>query len=111
MTTTITNNCGTGTCETEYVPPAVNIREEKDAYVLEADMPGVKPDGLTIDLRDNVLTIEGRVPETEGRGYLLQEYETGSFRREFRLTNLIDQGGIDATMRDGVLRLRQPRKS
>lgn len=91
--------------------PAVDIFENETAITVLADMPGVKADGLTIDLRENVLTIEGRVPvpERSGEKILLHEYETGSFRREFRLTNLIDQGKIDASLRDGVLRLVLPK--
>jgi HSP20 family protein len=74
-------------------------------------MPGVSADGLAIDLRENVLTIEGSAGETMGEDerLVLREYETGSFRREFRLTNLIDQGGIDAALSNGVLRLTLPK--
>jgi HSP20 family molecular chaperone IbpA len=91
--------------------PAVDICESDSAIVLVADMPGVRRDGLSIDLRENVLTIEGRIDDDgTGRGrVVLQEYETGSFRREFRLTNLIDQDRIDATLRNGVLRLTLPK--
>ena len=78
--------------------PAVDIFETEAAVTVLADMPGVRADGLVIDLRENVLTIEGRIDDDgTGRGrVVLQEYETGSFRREFRLTNLIDQDRIDA---------------
>jgi HSP20 family molecular chaperone IbpA len=91
--------------------PAVDIFETESALTMLADMPGVHADGLTIDLRENVLSIEGRVQETsrESERELLREYETGSFRREFRLTNLIDQAKIDASLNDGVLRLTLPK--
>jgi HSP20 family protein len=91
--------------------PAVDILESETAITVLADMPGVMADGLTVDLQDNVLTIEGTVEEIEGKNeqLLMQEYETGGFRREFRLTNLIDQAKIDATLRDGVLRLTLPK--
>ncbi len=91
--------------------PAVDIFETDDAILVLADMPGVKPDGLTIDLRDSILTIDGRIAEVESpdEQVLLREYETGAFRREFRLTNLIDQERIDAALRDGVLRLTLPK--
>jgi HSP20 family molecular chaperone IbpA len=91
--------------------PAVDIFETEAAITVLADMPGVNADSLAIDLRENVLTIEGRVKEAEraNEQLLIQEYDTGGFRREFRLTNLIDQGGIDAVLRDGVLRLTLPK--
>jgi HSP20 family molecular chaperone IbpA len=91
--------------------PAVDILETESAIVMLADMPGVKADGLTIDLRENVLSIDGSVGPTEGENeqILLFEYETGAYHREFRLTNLIDQDKIDATMQDGVLRLTLPK--
>ena len=91
--------------------PAVDIFETESAITVLADMPGVLADGLTIDLRENVLSIEGRArePQYNDEKMLLREYETGSYRREFQLTNLIDQGGIDAVLKDGVLRLTLPK--
>jgi HSP20 family molecular chaperone IbpA len=91
--------------------PAVDIFETESAITMLADMPGVRTDGLTIDLRDNLLTIDGVVGETESdQGtVLLREYDTGSYHREFRLSNLIDQGKIDATLENGVLRLTLPK--
>lgn len=91
--------------------PAVDIFETERAITLLADMPGVQADGLGIDLKDNVLIIDGRVEPKAAGGeqILLQEYETGSFRREFRLSNIIDQGRIDASLSDGVLRLTLPK--
>ena len=91
--------------------PAVDIFETESAITVLADMPGVQADGLGIDLRENVLSIEGRVAEIGGpdEQLLRKEYETGSFRREFRLSNLIDQNKIDASLNDGVLRLTLPK--
>ena len=91
--------------------PAVDILETKEAIMVLADMPGVKTDGLSIDLRENVLTIDGAVEETEAENEqaLLREYDSGSFHRQFRLSNKIDQGKIDATLLDGVLRLTLPK--
>jgi len=91
--------------------PAVDIFETESAITVLADMPGVRAGGLGIDLRDNVLTIEGRVEQDPGRAehMLIREYETGSFRREFRLTNLVDQDKIDASLTNGVLRLTLPK--
>ena len=91
--------------------PEVDIFETDSAITVLADMPGVRADGLTIDLKDNLLVIEGRVSEDrfDNEVIRLEEYGTGSFRREFRLTNMIDQAGIDAVLRDGVLHLTLPK--
>ena len=91
--------------------PAVDIFESEAAITVLADMPGVKADGVTIDLRENVLSLDGTVGAVEGENeqVLVREYDTGSFHREFRLSNLIDQAKIDATMEDGVLRLTLPK--
>jgi HSP20 family molecular chaperone IbpA len=91
--------------------PAVDIFETEAAITMLADMPGVKADGLTIDLRENVLSIEGKVAAIGGddERILLSEYDTGTFQREFRLTNLIDQSRIDASLQNGVLRLTLPK--
>jgi HSP20 family molecular chaperone IbpA len=91
--------------------PAVDIFETESTITVLADMPGVRADGLSIDLQKNVLSIEGTVSEVDLRSeqLLRREYETGSFHREFRLTNLIDQDKIDAKLVDGVLRLTLPK--
>jgi HSP20 family protein len=87
--------------------PAVDIFETPEALVMVADMPGVAADKVTVDLRDNHLVISGEVAAPLGQGETMveQEYYTGDFIREFTLGSLIDQGKIEATMKDGVLRL------
>ena len=91
--------------------PAVDIFETESAITMLADMPGVRTEGLTIDLRENLLTIDGVIhePESDPGNVLFQEYDTGSYHREFRLSNLIDQSKIDATLQNGVLRLTLPK--
>jgi HSP20 family protein len=91
--------------------PAVDIFETETALVLLADMPGVKPDGLNIDLRDDTLTIDGDVApfETAAEEDILVEYEVGKYYRKFSLSEIIDQGRIDAQLKDGVLRLTLPK--
>jgi HSP20 family protein len=91
--------------------PAVDIYEtEKDIMVL-ADMPGVKSDALSIDLRDNILTLEGHVepPEKSEEVDLFREYQTGKYFRQFTLSQVIDQSNIGAELKEGVLRLTLPK--
>jgi len=92
--------------------PAVDIFETATEITVLADMPGVTSDHLEIDLRDGVLTLEGRVEPTraEGQDVVISEYvESGTFFRKFSLSDTIDQTKIDATLTDGVLRLRLPK--
>jgi HSP20 family protein len=91
--------------------PAVDIFETEKELTLLADMPGVKTSNLSIGLNKNVLTMSGEVdaPESENETDVIREYETGKYFREFTLSNEIDQTKIDASLKDGVLRLRLPK--
>jgi len=91
--------------------PPVDIYETAEGLTLLADMPGVAPEKVTIDLRENVLTLRGEVgrPEGENETEILREYQTGNYFRQFTLADTIDQSRIEATMKDGVLRLKLPK--
>jgi HSP20 family molecular chaperone IbpA len=91
--------------------PVVDIYESEMALTLLADLPGVTADRLSIDLRDNVLTLVGDVstPDMSGEDVLFEEYETGQYYRRFTLSEVIDQSAIDAELNDGVLRLTLPK--
>ena len=93
-----------------YSPP-VDIFENDNSITVLADMPGVKAQELKIDLRESVLTLTGRVtpPEDERELDVLREYQTGTFFRQFTLSETIDQAKIDAKLTDGVLRLELPK--
>jgi HSP20 family protein len=81
------------------------------AITLLADISGVKPEKLNIDLRDNVLTVTGEVDRLEAtdENPLTVEYETGRYYRQFTLSEVIDQTKIDAKLNLGVLRLKLPK--
>jgi HSP20 family protein len=91
--------------------PLVDIFETDKEMVLLADMPGVKAEDLIVDLRDNTLTLAGNIQPYEGSGEsdILIEYEVGRYYRQFSLSEIIDQGQIDAQLKDGVLRLTLPK--
>jgi len=91
--------------------PAVDIFESDDSISLLADIPGVKAEDLKIDLRDNVLTLSGRVAAAESAAEtpVLREYAAGTYFRQFTLSEHIDQTKIDAKLTDGVLRLALPK--
>jgi len=91
--------------------PSVDIFEQDDSITVLADMPGVKPQDLEIDLRERVLTLTARVASANGskESEVLREYESGTFFRQFTLSETIDQAKIDARLADGVLRLELPK--
>ena len=91
--------------------PATDIFENDNSITVLADMPGVKAQDLTIDLRENVLTLTGRVnrPEVESESDVLREYHSGTFFRQFTVSEAIDQARIDAKLSAGVLRLELPK--
>ncbi len=93
-----------------YSPP-VDIFESEDRISVLADMPGVQAKDLKIDLRENVLTLSAPVaaPEAESETAVLREFTSGSYFRQFTLSDQIDQAKIDANLSDGVLRLELPK--
>ena len=91
--------------------PDVDIFESETDITLLADMPGVTTDHMTIDLRDDVLTLTGEA-ETDGEASeepILLEYGVGKYYRQFTLSEVIDQAKITAELKDGVLRLVLPK--
>jgi HSP20 family protein len=86
----------------------VNVREEDEAYVLSALVPGLKADDLHIQVLDDVVRIEGEYKADEN-SYLLHELPHGSFTRTLRLPTAIDAEHVDAQIIDGVLTLRLPK--
>lgn len=89
----------------------VDIRDEGDAYLLEADLPGVKKDQVNIDIEDGNLTISvNQEEETEEKreNYICRERRASALRRSFSLDN-IDSDKISAKMENGLLMLRLPK--
>jgi HSP20 family protein len=90
--------------------PNVDIYESENEIVLVADMPGVSSENVDIDVRDNQLTIQGKVVlEDLKEEVLFQEYGIGDYFRQFSLSSKIDQSKIEASMKDGVLSLTLPK--
>ena len=86
----------------------INVREENDAYVLSALVPGIKSDELNIQVLEDVVRIEGEY-KADDSNYLVQELPTGSFTRALRLPTPIDAEHVEAEVTDGVLTLRLPK--
>ena len=90
----------------DYATPEVNIFENKDGYILEAEMPGVNKEGLEITLEGNELTIVGRRHTEAAPGEaLFRESAARDYRRVFELDPAIDTTKVSARMEQGVLTL------
>src|SRR5215203_7028110 len=91
--------------------PRVDIYETESGLRLLADVPGAKPEGLTITLERRVLSVRAEVEEHTPDGYspIYQEYQVGDFECEFTLSGDFDPDRIEAGLSEGVLRLTIPR--
>jgi HSP20 family molecular chaperone IbpA len=93
-----------------YIPRS-DIYETENGIFVVADMPGVDESTLDITLEKDILTISGYVDPYQPEEYSLvfAEYEIGDYQRSFRVSDEIDRDGIEATLKDGVLRLFLPK--
>jgi len=91
--------------------PRVDIYETKDSIFLIADMPGVDENTVDVELEKNILTITGKVEDGMLKNHTLifSEYEVGDYERSFTLSDEIDREKINATVKQGVLRLELPK--
>lgn len=87
---------------------SVNIREEEDAYVLYALVPGLKAEDLNIQVLENIISIEGEYKDEEA-SFLMNELPRGAFRRSLRMPSEIDSEKVEARIADGVLTLTLPK--
>lgn len=94
--------------------PAVNVEETPNELFLTAELAGMTPDDVEIDLENNILTIRGersqeRDETAEDRRYHLWERSYGSFQRSFTLPRTVDAESISADFENGLLRIRMPK--
>jgi len=92
--------------------PAVDILESNDAYVIRAELPGMKKEDFNLEVKDGTLTLTGeRKSEklTDGIRYRHAERIEGKFVRTFSLPETVKQDAIKATYRDGILEIHVPK--
>lgn len=88
--------------------PSVDIFENKDQIVLEAELPGLSPDDVNISIENNVLTIHGErkfEKKDEGDNFHRVERSYGSFTRSFTLPPTVSSENVEANFDNGILRL------
>ena len=96
-----------------FAPP-VDVSETADEYLVTAELPGTKPEDVTVELNDGVLTIRGekRVERDEHKEHARYvERVFGSFVRSFTLPQNADSEKVQASFADGVLTLRVPKRA
>lgn len=92
--------------------PEVDILERTDAFVIRADLPGANEESVDINLARGVLTLDARpAEEAEKLRPVHAEYRSGSYHREFRISEDIDPTAVSAKMKDGVLELLLPKSA
>ncbi len=90
--------------------PTTDIEETEDAWIIEAELPGVDKKDLDVELRDTELIISGEIKEKERKGVLRrQTRKAGEFEYRVTLPGTADQEHIEANLHDGVLTVRVPK--
>ena len=93
--------------------PAVDIVEEKDRYVLRADVPGVKPEDIEVNMENGILSVSGerhRESTEEAQGMRRVERVSGKFYRRFTLPDTADAEDISAKSANGILEVVIPKQ-
>ena len=93
--------------------PSVDIFEDKDRLVLEADLPGMKREDFEISVENNIITLRGErkfEKKVEGDNYHRVERSYGSFTRSFTLPQTVTADGATAEFQDGILRVSLPKR-
>lgn len=91
--------------------PAVDIRQEKDHYLIKADIPGIDAKAMKVTVVNNTLTLEGEREserETKSQNYAMKERQFGSFYRSFTLPLNVEASRITAKHQNGVLTIVLP---
>lgn len=91
--------------------PKIDVKRAGDDVVVRAELPGMRPEDVDVELQDNILTISGERKQEEQReneGWLIQESNYGSFERSLSIPEGVDAGAISANFDNGVLEVRVP---
>lgn len=94
--------------------PAINVKENKKAFTLEVSVPGYSKDDFSVNVNKNILTISGKKTvekeeKDEESKILRQEFSSSAFSRSFTLPEHIETDHIDATQKNGILKITLPK--
>ena len=100
--------------DTSTTLPSINIKDNKEEYIVEMAAPGMKKDDFNIEIHNNVLTIKSETKFEENKeeeNYTRKEFSYKSFQRSFNLNDkVVDDEKIKATYEDGILCVTIPKK-
>lgn len=102
-----------GSVATSDWAPPVDIREERDRFVILADVPGVDAAKIDVHMENGILTIKGERSDDTAEhknGYKRMERPRGTFYRRFTLPETADSERVSATSRNGVLQVTIPKQ-
>jgi HSP20 family protein len=91
--------------------PAVDIKREDGAYLIEMEVPGFAPDQIDVEAHDSVLTIQGERQSESDKSegdFIRRERRYGKFVRRFNLPTGVSSDNINAQVKEGVLHIRIP---
>jgi HSP20 family protein len=93
--------------------PHIDVLEKSGEWIVQLDMPGVRRDGLEIEVENDVLSVRGQVAPRQANdaSFHLREYAVGDFYRSFQLGDAVARDGIRAEYEGGVLTLHVPKAS
>ncbi len=93
--------------------PAVDLKEEKDRYLMEVELPGLTEKDIELKIEGNLLTLSSKKEEKRDEkknGYIIKERRHSSFTRSFTLPDSIDKEKIEASFKNGLLTVTFPKK-
>jgi HSP20 family protein len=97
--------------KTRAVTPPVDVYENREEFLLVADMPGITRDDVRIHLDKGQLTVEARRSEPNGGKLLAYEVRGNVYRRAFSVPQGIDADKVSAELQQGVLRVHLPKSA
>lgn len=98
--------------DSAYATFRVDVRDEGEEYVLEAELPGLKREDITVDVDDGLMTISAQWSnegERSRRDYVINERRSGRVQRAFSLDNVVEES-ITAEYENGMLRVKMPKR-
>jgi HSP20 family protein len=95
--------------EAVWVPP-VDIEETDDAWLIEAELPGVRREDVNVEMQGDEIVIHGEIKQRERTGIVRRRTRrVGQFEFRVRLPGEVDENGIEANLNTGVLTVRVPK--
>jgi HSP20 family protein len=90
--------------------PAVDVHEDAESISVEVELPGLTLSDVTVGVENDLLTLSGERKSAREEGHIIRERWVGAFARSFKLPRTVDVEKIEATLKDGILTVRLPKR-